>query len=89
MVFRIMEARSPAQLTVVLQLGPVVWNTVTLEDAPEGGTRVISRYRFELPAGAPVEMRAGAEAMVRQYERVGGELIARLIEEGAAAAAPA
>lgn len=89
-VFRIMEARSPAQLTVAMQFGPaVVWNTVTLLDAPEGGTRVVSRYRFEYPEGTPAEMRAQGEVILRQYEREGGELIARLIDEGVAAAAPA
>jgi uncharacterized protein YndB with AHSA1/START domain len=89
MVFRVMEARSPAQLTVVLQLGAVVWNTVTLHDTPEGGTRVVSRYRFEFPEGAPAEMRAQSEAMIQEYEREGGENITRLIEEGMAASAPA
>jgi uncharacterized protein YndB with AHSA1/START domain len=90
-VFRITEARRPAQLTMAMQFGDMVaWNTVTLDDAPGGRTRLTSRYRFERPGGTLTDdERAFGHGMMQQFESEVGPNIAKEIEAGAEATAPA
>ena len=49
----------------------------------------MSRYHFEAPDGTPEEMRAMGARMLTDYEHEAGGLIAREIERGAEATAPA
>jgi uncharacterized protein YndB with AHSA1/START domain len=89
-VFRIMEARRPAQLTLALQFDPaLVWNTVTLEEVGDGRTKMVSRYHFDAPDGVPPEMRAMGVQMMTEFENDAERLIAREIAAGAEATAPA
>lgn len=89
-VFRIMEATRPAQLTMVMQLGPaLVWNTVTVTDAGEGRTNVVSRYRFDAGPEVPQEMRAMGIAELTRFEEMAVGSIEREIEAGTEAVAPA
>lgn len=90
-VFRIMEAMRPAQLTVAMQFGDALaWNTVRLEELPDGRTKLVSRYFFDRPGGTlSEEERAIGKAMMDEYEHEAAELIAREIERGTEAAAPA
>jgi uncharacterized protein YndB with AHSA1/START domain len=89
-VFRIMEAKRPAQMTMAMQFGPaLVWNTVTLEELDGARTKVTSLYHFEVPPGVPEEMRAMGTAMLSEYEAKYVPKIEELIERGVAAAPPA
>ncbi|OGO67805.1 MAG: hypothetical protein A3H36_09500 [Chloroflexi bacterium RIFCSPLOWO2_02_FULL_71_16] len=87
-VFRIMEARRPAQMTAVINVeGMLVWNTTTLEDLPEGRTKLVSRYHFG--EGLPEEVLAMGKKGFEDYERYALPTIAREIERGTEAVAPA
>lgn len=90
-VFRIMDAKRPGQLTVAMQYGDAVaWNTVTLEGLSGGRTKLVSRYHFDRPGGTlSEEERATGRAMFEEYEGEIPGLIAREIERGAEAVAPA
>jgi uncharacterized protein YndB with AHSA1/START domain len=90
-VFRVMDAKRPAQLTVAMQFGDALaWNTVTLEELGDGRTKVISRYHFDRPGGTVTdEERAMGTGMMTEFENEAGELIAREVEQGAEATAPA
>jgi uncharacterized protein YndB with AHSA1/START domain len=82
-VFRIMEAKRPAQITTSMQFGPaLVWNTVTLDDAGDGRTRMTSRYHFDAEEGPGMaEMREMGKGMLNGYEQ---QAIVRLEQEIAA-----
>lgn len=87
-LMRVMDAKRPAQVTIVIRVeGMVVWNTVTLEELPDGRTKLVTRYH--LGEGISDEQRAMGTAMFSQYEREALENIAREIEAGAEATAPA
>ncbi len=90
-VFRIMEAQRPAQLTIALQFGDALaWNTVRLEELPDGRTRLVSRYHLDRPGGTLTEEeRAMGRAMIEEYEHEAAELIASEIERGTVAGARA
>lgn len=90
-IFRIMEAKRPAQLTTAMQfMDTLVWTTTTLEELPDGRTRLVVRYRFDRPGGTVTdEERSMGKAFFEPYEREALENIAREVELGAEAAAPA
>lgn len=88
-IFRIMEARRPAQMTMVMQFGPaVMWNTVVLEPVDLSRTRVISRYHVEPPEGM-TEFEAFARQLLDDYEKRYAVGLRDLVERGAEAKAPA
>jgi hypothetical protein len=89
-IFRIMEATRPAQMTMVMQFGPVlVWNTVTIEDVGGDRTRLVSRYHFDASTPVPDEVRAMGIAQLTSFEESAVGTITREIESGAEAVAPA
>lgn len=88
-VFRIMEATRPARLTVLLDFGGImVWNTTTLDDV-QGGTKLASRYHFDVPAGAADDMVERGRHMLVAYEQSALVNIARELDRGTQATAPA
>jgi hypothetical protein len=90
-VFRIMEAKRPTLLTVAMQLGDALaWNTVRIEELSNGRTKLVSRYHFDRPGGTiSEEERPMPMGMVQEYEGEAAQLIAREIERGMEAVAPA
>ena len=88
--FRIMEATRPAQLTMVMQFGPVlVWNTVTVEDVGGARTKLVSRYHFDASTPVPDQVRQAGIAELTKFEVAAVSTITREIETGAEAVAPA
>jgi len=88
-IFRIMQARRPAELTMVMQFGPaVVWNTIALEELDEGKTRIVSRYHFDAPPGTE-DFRAFGTQLLNDYEQRYAVGIREMIAAGAEASAPA
>lgn len=90
-IFRIMDAKRPGQLTTVMQFMDVlVWSTTTLEDLPDGRTKLLIRYHFDRPNGTVRdEERAAAKGMLEPYELAALDGIAREVEQHADAVAPA
>lgn len=90
-VFRIMEAKRPAQLTIAMQFDDALeWSTTTLAELPNGRTKVVIRYHLDRPGGTVTDdERAMARQMFEPYEQEALENIAREIQRGAEAAAPA
>lgn len=65
-IFRIMDAKRPGRLTTVMQFMDVlVWSTTTLEDLPDGKTKLLIRYNFDRPNGTvSEEARAAAKHLL-------------------------
>lgn len=86
--FRIMEAKRPATLTALIDFGGMlVWNTVTLDELPDGRTKLASRYRFD--GELPEEMLAMGKRELEEYEREAMPNIATELARGTEAVAPA
>ena len=67
-VFRVAEAHEPERMTVVTSfLGVVLWNTLQLEDAADGHTKIVSRFRFEAPPGVGGAIRLFAARQIMKH----------------------
>ncbi len=68
-VMRVMDVKRPAEITVLVDFGHGIlgWNTVTLEEAGDGRTKV--RSRWHVNDDVPADVRAMTLQGIDRYER--------------------